>query len=157
MHCTALYEQRLRFVADSPQDRARIDAYIIKRRVWQNALITALRNHPLYALAVEAGPLADNLRLLQVWDYLSLALCMSPVHEQAIDDVPLGATTRDVLNLAGSDQRGMTLDPFPLDQPLRLWLDARQVLGGPFDSDTDLQRALTDVPYKPLAFEINPL
>ncbi len=157
MHCTALYEQRLRFVADPPGDRAQIEAFLARWHAWQDALINALKNHPLYALAVGPQPLADNLRLLQVWDYLSLVLCMSPVHEQALDDVPLGNGARGDIDIAGNGERGMTLDPFPLDQPLRLWIDARQVIGGPFESDEALQFAMKDVPYKPLAFEITPL
>lgn len=157
LHCTALYEQRLRFVADPPDDRARIEAFMIKRRVWQDALIASLKSHPVYAVAVEPQALADNLRLLQVWDYLSLLLCMSPVHEQSLDDVPLANATRGDLDIAASGQRGMTLDPFPLDEPLTLWIDARQVIGGPFADEAQLGAALADVPYKPLAFEINPL
>ncbi len=157
LHCSALYAQRLRFVADPPDDRARIEAFMIRRRVWQDTLIDALKSHPVYAVAVEPEVLACNLRLLQVWDYLSLLLCMSPVHEQALDDVPLGKGRRGDLDIAASGLRGMTLDPFPLDEPLTLWIDARQVIGGPFADDAHLRAAIAGVPYKPLAFEINPL
>lgn len=157
MHCAVLYQQRLRFVADTPADRARIEAFLAQRRAWQDALIAALRGHPRYALAVDPDRLAHNLRLLQVWDYLSLVLCMSPIHEQTLEDVPLSDSLRGVLDIAGDGERGMTLTPFPLDQPLTLWIDARQVIGGPFDGDSDLHTALADAPYKPLAFEIHAL
>jgi hypothetical protein len=46
------------------------------------------------------------------------------------------------------------IDPFPLDGPLTLWIDARQVIGGPFADDAGLRRALDDVPYRPLVFEV---
>ncbi len=154
LHCAALYEQRLRYLDDPPADRARIQAFLAARYTWQDGLIAALKDHPRYALAVEAEPLAENLRLLQVWDYLSLMLCMTPVHEQIIDDVPLGSGQRATLRIAANGTRGMVIDPFPLDGPLTLWIDARQVIGGPFTDDAALRRALDEVPYRPLVFEV---
>lgn len=154
LHCAALYEQRLRFIDDPPKDRKRIEAFLAERYAWHESLIAALKDHPRYALAVEPDPLATNLRLLQVWDYLSLMLCMSPVHEQSLDNVPLGNGTRAALRIAASGTRGMTLDPFPLEAPLTLWIDARPVIGGPFENDAALQQALTDAPYRPLVFEV---
>jgi hypothetical protein len=62
LHCTALYERRLRYLADPPADRARIQAFLDTRYKWQDELIAALKDHPRYALAVEADPLAE-LRL----------------------------------------------------------------------------------------------
>lgn len=156
-HCLALYEMRLKFLADPPEDRARIDVFMTRWRIWQEQLVAALTDHPYYGLLVQPDALARNLRLVQVWDYLSLVLCMSPVFEQTLEDVPLSNEDRVTLRIAGSGQRGMALDPYPLDAPLTLWIDARQVLGGPFEDDAGLQAALVDVPYKPLVFEIGPL
>jgi hypothetical protein len=154
LHCAALYEQRLQHLDDPPGDRARIRAFLDERHTWQDDLIAALRDHPRYGLAVQPDRLADNLRLLQVWDYLSLILCMTPVHEQTLDDVPLGNSQRSRLGIAASGMRGMVLDPFPLDGPLTLWIDARPVLGGPFEDNAALQRALDGVSYQPLVFEV---
>jgi len=156
MHCTALYEQRLRYLSDAPSDRERVQDFLDSQRAWEQALITSLREHPRYALAVESACLNNNLRLLQVWDYLSLLLCMSTVHEQVLEDVPLSEHRRDVLYVSAGGPRSMVLDPFPLSQPLTIWIDARQVIGGPFESDEEFQKALVDVPYKPLVFEVGP-
>jgi hypothetical protein len=156
LHCSDLYQKRLRFLADPPPARARIHDFLEERQTWEKRLIEALSSHPRYALAVEEQALACNLRLLQVWDYLSLVICMRTVHEQTLEDVPIGGGERVLLRIAGSGPRGMTLDPFPLDQPLMLWIDARQLPGVPFDSDEALRRMLAGVPYKPLVFEIGP-
>lgn len=156
LHCSDLYQKRLRFLADPPPARARIHDFLDERRAWEENLIGALSGHPRYALAVEKQALAHNLRLLQVWDYLSLVICMRAVHEQTLEDVPLDGGERVLLRIAGSGPRGMTLDPFPLDGPLTLWIDARQIPGVPFDSDEALRRMLEGVPYKPLVFEIGP-
>jgi hypothetical protein len=154
LHCAALYEYRLRALDDPPADRTRIRAFLDGRSAWQDNLIADLKDHPRYGRAVEPERLADNLRLLQVWDYLSLMLCMSPVHEQILDDVPFGGGQRVTLRMAANGSRGMVLDPFPLDAALTLWIDARQVIGGPFEDDAALQHALDDVPYRPLVFEV---
>ena len=154
LHCVALYEQRLRYVDDPPADRARIEAFLEGRYTWQDNLIAALGDHPHYSLAVQPDHRVTNLRLLQVWDYLSLLLCMGRVHEQSLDDAPVAGGRRVSLHLAASGPRGMTIDPFPLDGPLMLWIDARLVVGAPFDDDECLRRALAGVPYKPLVFEI---
>jgi hypothetical protein len=156
LHCSDLYQKRLRFLADPPPVRARIHDFLDERQTWEKNLIGLLKSHPRYALAVEDAALACNLRLLQVWDYLSLLICMRPVHEQTLEDVPVGDNQRVLLRIAGSGPRGMTLDPFPLDQPLTLWIDARQIAGAPFENDEALRRTLDGAPYKPLVFEIGP-
>ncbi len=157
LHCSALYDMRLRFVDDPPEDQARIRAFLRERQAWQDDLIAALRDNPRYAPAVAPDALATNLRLLQVWDYLSLLVCMSPVHKQTIEDVPLGNEHRATLRIAPRGLRGMAITPFPLDAPLTVWIEARQVCGGPFAGDADLQAALCHAPYQPLVFEFCPL
>jgi hypothetical protein len=154
LHCTALYEQRLRHLGDSPKSQARIRSFLDQRHTWQDAQIAVLGGHPRYSLPVQPDRLSENLRLLQVWDYLSLMLCISQVHEQALDDIPFGGE-RITCSLSANGPRGMVIDPYPLDQPLTLWIDARQVIGAPFDSDQALAQALAGVPYKPLAFELS--
>jgi len=154
LHCTALYEQRLQYVADPPEDRAHIQSFLETWHTWQRKQIAALTDHPRYGSAVNAPRLGENLRLLQVWDYLSLLVCMSTVREQTLEDIPLATGERKTLRAAASGPRGMALDPFPLDQPLTLWIDARAVAGGPFESDDALRGVLADIPYRPLVFEI---
>ncbi|MBN1202704.1 MAG: DUF3891 family protein [Anaerolineae bacterium] len=153
-HCTALYEMRLRAVPDPPEDRTRITDFLETQHAWERALIAALSEHPCYAAAVQPDRLADNLRLLQVWDYLSLLLCMGEVQEQPLADVPLAYGRRGTLQVAPGGARCMLLDPFPLAQPLTVWIDVRQVIGGPFADDAGLQRALAAAPYQPLVFEV---
>ncbi len=157
LHSAALYERRLHVPPADPAARqTEIEAFLGKWRAWQDEVIAALRDHPYYGPAVQPETLKRNLRLLQVWDYLSLMLCWGPVKEDTLAEVPLDDTAC-TLRLAGEGRRTMLLDPYPLDAPLTLWVDARQVVGGPFADDDALQRALAEVPYRPLMFEIKPL
>jgi hypothetical protein len=50
----------------------------------------------------------------------------------------------------------MMLEPFPLDEAITVWIDARQV-AGPFQNQADFQRTLAETPYVPLAFELKKL
>jgi hypothetical protein len=156
-HCTALYELRLRFVADPPEDKARIQAFLDHWHCWQAEVTGALVNHPFYSLVAQPDRLAENVRLLQVWDYLSLLLGMSAVHEQTLEDIPLNTGVRGTLQVASHGARGMALDPFPLDAPLTCWIEARQIIGGPFNSESNFQTIVAAVPYQSLVFEIVPL
>lgn len=157
LHCTALYEMRRRFVSDPPSERAAIQTFLDVQHAWECDLIDTLGSHPRYTLAAQPDHLAANVRLLQVWDYLSLLLCMSAVNEQTYEDVPFDYETRGVLQIGAGGQRSMVIDPYPLDQPLTLWIEARQVIGAPFGADMELQAALASVPYKPIVFEVGPL
>lgn len=157
LHCSALYDQRLRYVDDPPAQKARIHEFLDERRAWEASLIAALQPHARYGLAVQPEQLAHNLRLLQVWDYLSLLLCMGSVFEQTLEDVPLSEHNRAILRLAASGPRGLALDPFPLDAPLAIWIDARQIVGVPFASTEIFRGRLNDTAYRPLMFEVEPL
>lgn len=157
LHCTALYEQRLRYVDDPPAQKARIREFVAERHAWEQRLIATLEPHPRYGLAVQPAHLARNLRLLQVWDYLSLLVCMGPVFEQTLEDVPLDEHERVILRLAANGPRGLAIDPYPLDQPLSVWIDARPIVEGPFESDEAFRDRLAEMAYKPLMFEFEPL
>ncbi|NLE51192.1 MAG: DUF3891 family protein [Chloroflexi bacterium] len=157
LHCTALYEQRLRYVDDPPAQKTRIREFVADRHAWEQRLIAALAPHPRYGLAVQPAQLALNLRLLQVWDYLSLLVCMGPVFEQTLEDVPLEAEERAILRVAANGPRGLAIDPYPLDQPLSVWIDARPIVEGPFGSVEAFRERLAEMAYKPLMFEFEPL
>jgi len=156
LHCSALYDQRLRYVDDPPDHKARIHAFVDERRAWEAQLTQALKTHARYGPAVEPERLAHNLRLIQVWDYLSVLVCMGPVFEQTLEDVPLAEHDHAVIRLAPTGPRGLALDPYPLDGPLAVWIDARRIDGGPFESSAAYRSRLADAPYKPLMFEFEP-
>lgn len=157
LHCTALYEQRLRYVDDPPAQKTQIRSFVSERHAWEQRLISALETHPHYGLAVQHGHLALNLRLLQVWDYLSLLVCMGPVFEQTLEDVPVGEHERAILRIAANGPRGLALDPYPLDQPLAVWIDARPCAEETFDSVDAFRDRLAETSYKPLMLELEPL
>ena len=156
LHACALYQMRLDAAGDPPEIREQIAAFLENQRAWEHALIVELSNHPHLSSHVAPDQLARNLRLLQVWDYLSLLLCMGPVREQTIKAVPLAENKNSAIHVAPHGHRGLALTPFPLDQPLTIWVDAQVLAGEPFSSDEALQQSLARAPYAPLALEVCP-
>ncbi|HML23834.1 MAG TPA: DUF3891 family protein [Aggregatilinea sp.] len=154
LHCSALYDMRLNEWNDSPEDREMIAAFLEAQRQWEHGVIADLRDHPRYGDAVAEERLAENLRLLQVWDYLSLLVCMGPDHEETIPNVPVEGGQRTTLRVKPAGTHTIRVEPFPLDTSLMVWIDARRLHGAPFDSDEALRRALDDAAYEPLRLVI---
>lgn len=156
LHCTALYELRLENFGDPPDVQAQIRSFLGRQHGWEEALITDLEAHPRYGAHVTPDALARNLRRLQVWDYLSLLLCMGPVPEMDIPDVPWGDDQRVTLHVRAGDNRSLLIDPYPLDGPLQMWIDAQPVDGAPFASSEALRAALERAAYLPLVLNVCP-
>ena len=151
LHCTALYEQRLRYVDDPPAQKTRIREFVGERHRWEDSLIAALETHPRYGLAVQPDHLALNRRLLQVWDYLSLLVCMGPVFEQTLEDVPVGEHERAILVVANG----------PRDCANRIRrsaavIDARQRAKGRSSRSMPFGTSWR-TSYRPIMFEFAPL
>ncbi len=96
-----------------------------------------------------------NLRLLQVGDIISLALCHG-WESMEIADVPLdyeGGTAR--LALKSDDGFNFTLSPYPFSAtPLELRVRARRLGRKSFSGGEDLRRSLAGAPYVSLDFTI---
>ncbi len=145
---------RLNAWNDPPDAREDITAFLESQRRWERGLIAELHDHLRYGAAVTNERLSENLRLLQVWDYLSLLACMGPRQVEMVPNVPFEPGKRVPIQVEPSGMRTIRLEPFPLDGPLTVWLDARRLRGAPFDSEDALQNALDGAAYEPLALAI---
>ncbi len=96
-----------------------------------------------------------NLRLLQVGDIISLALCHG-WESMEIADVPLdyeGNTLR--LSLESEDGFKYAISPYPFSGPrLELKVEARKLGRKSYSDDEDLRRSLELSPYTTLDFTI---
>jgi len=96
-----------------------------------------------------------NLRLLQVGDIISLALCHG-WEKMEITDVPVdydGGSAK--LNLKSADGFNFTLSPYPFSGPLLdLSVEGRRLDGKIYSNDNDLRSALADAPRVTLDFTI---
>jgi len=96
-----------------------------------------------------------NLRLLQVVDIISLALCHG-WESMEIADVPVdygGNSARLVLN--SNDGFNFTISPYPFSgTTLELRVQARKLVRKSYSGDEDLRRSLGSAPYAALDFTI---
>jgi hypothetical protein len=96
-----------------------------------------------------------NLRLVQIGDVISLALCHG-WNSIKIKDVPLEYNGRvATLSLKSSDGTNYTIDPYPFTEPLiNLRLRSRRLNQKKFSRDEELREALRQSKYETLEFSI---
>lgn len=99
-----------------------------------------------------------NYKLLQAWDSLSLAFCVtdSPPSDSEIQAVPgAGGAADETLTIERVADGAFRVDPYPFDtSPLVVTVPVRTVRKEAFDSDESLVRAYYRVQRELTAFEI---
>lgn len=156
-HARFLVEGRLRNVPDdTAADRAALSAFSEEQQAWEAKTLAALRGHPYFAPGCRSTTLATNLRLLQIFDWLSLLLCMSEPAEAVVPDVPTGSADQRLdLQLRALDRRVLALEPWPFDRPeLSFTVQARQLPAAIFADDDALKAAWATGLERLLVFQL---
>jgi hypothetical protein len=129
MHGTALYEMR-DLDRMAPDDAEAVRGYLRSQRELQRGLAGALGADP--------EQVRRNQRLLWIWDFLSLGLCLR----------------WDGRSVHGIELAGNTLGPWPFrDARVTLRTEGRR-LTGRFGDETEMREALRRAPWTPLRFEL---
>jgi hypothetical protein len=125
MHGTALYESRdLRRMSD--EQAAGVKRYLAEQRELQARLSDGLEH------------VERNQRLIWIWDFLSLGLCLG-WEGRSVDGVEL--------------RRG-TIDPWPFrDDSIVLRTEGRR-LEGRYEGEPEMRVAFEDAPWVELKFEL---
>jgi hypothetical protein len=128
MHGTALYEMR-DLDRMSPEDAARVKAYLDEQRALQHHLSGDLDQDRIRA----------NQQLLWAWDYLSLALCLR----------------WEGRSVGGTTYTGTTFEPWPFrDESVTLKTEGRR-LAGRFEDEEEMRAALASAPWETLEFHLS--
>jgi hypothetical protein len=145
LHCQGLYNQRFGWAPELTMRRLAPEQELAIR-------------HALAALQAQERDLGRKVRiglpvlweqydLLQVFDLLSLILCMPPVRERRIGPV----TVRPV------DDAVVTVDPWPFrEAELLAEVLARRIADRDYDSDRDLQQELAAAEAVTLRYGVKP-
>lgn len=152
MHGARLYEQR-DLTKLTPAQADAVHTFLGERREFQADLLASLRADPATAAAAAADRIARNSQLLWIWDFLSLALCLSwapcTAHVVPTADDPVE------LQLRQAEQPGrLALDlwPFASDR-VALRCEGRR-LSGHFETEPALIDALARAPWETLELEL---
>lgn len=147
MHVTGLflgrYEPGARRVLDSLEgsERELVERFLDEQERWRE---------------LERGPidLSPGYHMLQLFDRLSLELCMQPVEEVGAR-LGAGVIAGAELYMRGGGEGSVVLDPYPLAAPvLELSLPARRLPARRFDDGDAYRRELAHAPVEPIVFTL---
>jgi hypothetical protein len=128
MHGTALYEMRDLDRMEPPQADA-VRHYLAAQRALQHELGAGL----------DRQELERNQRLLWIWDFLSLALCLR----------------WNGRSVQGIEYTGTTFEPWPFrDESVTLRTEGRR-LAGRFEDEHEMRAALERAPWVTLEFSLS--
>ena len=157
MHGRLLVEGRLRNNdQDSPADKGLLEAFSAAQRAWEADIIAQLKTQPYFSPGCETHRLEANLRLLQVFDWFSLLLCMKRLSETVVIDVPAKTPNQRVeLRLRPRGDRALTVTPWPFNRPAFVVTVQAHCLPQPvFESCEAFQLAWKSAKIEPLVFKV---
>jgi hypothetical protein len=161
MHCSGLYNGR--FGTDpslmvrqfTPAMQRTIDEFLKRLETQRRGLGAELRNTGTPARWLEEAPIWKNYKLLQIFDRLSLYLCMPPFAPRSLGPVPTGGGEDVDLALQPGERNTVRLTPFPFDtNPLVVAVAARCVPSMHYDSDDQFREVLIRADVTTLTFEL---
>jgi hypothetical protein len=154
-HARFLVEGRLRNNPGTEAEAAQLSAFSQAQSQWEAAAADKLQSIAYYETGCQPHILEANLRLLQIFDWLSLLLCMKEVAESTIVDVPgQSANHRLEIRLRPLGPCRFTIDPWPFGgEKFEMIVQARELPTAIFDTDEAFQAAWQSAEIKPLAFE----
>jgi hypothetical protein len=108
----------------------------------------ALQRELVASLGVTEAQAAHNQRLLALWDWISLALCM--------DRLPLTVQADRPLTLAAAGEGTVTARPWPFaSDRVELSVEGR-VLEARYEEEAAMREALAHAPWRTLTFTVTP-
>ncbi len=156
LHGTGLYE-RFDAAKESPENIERVQNYLIQERAFQQELLASLRADPHYQASATDEAVARNRRLLQIWDTLSLALCMGGWLTRSLPQVPTASgTTTLTLQVHHADPTRLLVTPWPFRREQGTLVCEGRRLSETFSSETVMREAFTHAPWVTLHFSLLP-
>lgn len=143
LHCTGLYNRRYGIDPSiptrqfTPDEQRIIQDFRTRLEAQQRQLKAALG-------LTDETTLWTNYKLLQIYDRLSLYLCMPPLRAGSLKPAPTAGGGPDVeLTFRPRDEQAVVVTPYPFDSdPLPVRVPTRRIPGRPYDSDEQLREIL---------------
>ncbi len=154
LHFTHLCESHRKF--DSPKQFDLEKKFLHDQEERQGTLITSLRNDFYYAPWSTDDNIRRNARLVSVWDWISLSLCIGFEDERVIENVPSAAGPLD-LRMRIKDSHIIRFDPWPFntESPLQFVCEGRHLLKT-FTDEQKMHEALRAASPVILKFDLVP-
>jgi hypothetical protein len=155
-HARFLVEGRLHNNPGTEADAALLSDFSQEQQSWEAATVAELQQQSYFEAGCQPQALEANLRLLQIFDWLSLLLCMKEPAEAVIVDVPgQTANYRLEIRLRPLGPRRLTITPWPFDRDdFVAVVQAHQLPAATFASDEIFQSAWQSATIRPLVFTV---
>ncbi len=142
-HARFLNEMRLTMPPEPSAETELLRVFCTEQAAWEAAALDELRGQPYYAPFCEESRLAAAFRLLQVFDWLSLLLCLDVVTESVVEDVPgVLPDERVSITLKSLAEDVLTVSPWAFDVPaFSVAVQTKQLPAETFPDDAALQAA----------------
>jgi hypothetical protein len=162
MHCAGLYKQRygidpsLPVKQFAPEEQRVVQQFLDRLEAQQRQLCQELRETGLPSGYTDQSTLWANYKLLQVYDRLSLFLCLRPLQARGLGPAPVDYQGREVeLALQPAGERVLTIAPYPFrENPLRVTVESRLIPKKSYPDDTEFREALAGAEGRSLTFEV---
>jgi len=152
LHFTHLCERHRKFESRREFDLQK--KFLHDQDELQRTLVTSLQNDFYYGPWAANENIERNARLVSVWDWISLSLCMGFSGERVIENVPC-AGGRMSLTMAIQDGRVVRFNPWPFrsEEPMQIVCEGRHLLNT-FTDGEKLREALRGASPVTLKFDL---
>jgi len=156
LHGTGLYE-RYRGWQNSTEDTRLVEGFLEREYAFQSILTASLIDDPYYAPYATPEAIADNQRLVALWDLLSLKLCGGLQEEHQVDNVPtVSNTTTLTLTSVAKTTTQVTVIPWPFQQPcVTLTYEGRRLRQN-FTDEAEMRSELERAPWVTMTTTLKP-
>ncbi len=153
MHYTWLAQNHPHY--ENPQSAMLVQEFLDTQAAYQSFAFHSLRRDSHYAAAAEEAAFTRNRRLISLWDWLSLLICMGSSAPEQLNDVPTAdGLTILTLRPVPNQPSHYTLEPWPFGgDAIKLVCEARLV-DRKFTNEQELRMGLQNCAHVPLEFEL---
>lgn len=154
LHFTHLCDKHRKF--DSPHEFELEKKFLREQDELQRTLVTSLQNDFYYGSWATDENIERNARLVSVWDWVSLSLCMGFDDERVIENVPCAGGQMS-LTMTMKDRHVVKFDPWPFrsEEPLQIVCEGRHLLKT-FSDEEKMSEALRAASPVTLKFDLVP-
>lgn len=143
---------------DSPDVVAKVKDFLHQQHQIQAKLLSTLEVDPNYTNSVKPEIVARNRRLVTVWDWLSLAICMKVQTKKSLENVPtkIGETTL-TLAAINNDPTQLTVDPWCFSEESVTLTFQGQRITKTFEDEEEMKKAIAHFPWTTIKTTLYPL
>jgi hypothetical protein len=156
LHGTRLYERHTSW-QQSPKLRPIVQQFLDQEREFQNKLTETLKRDSYYQNYANFETISHNQKLVSIWDWFSLVLCMGLDKPRCIDNVPtINHETNLTLTPIDSDSTEITVAPwcFNTDR-IELAIEGR-VLAETAKDEQTMRHQLETAPWITFSIKLYP-